>query len=66
MNWKYFFIGIGFLVTAYLIYQGIKKGPASEKTNGNGPILPLYIQGWGSIFVCAICGVTFIIKSLPS
>ncbi|MFC5284897.1 hypothetical protein [Pedobacter alpinus] len=48
MNWIYFFVGIGFLTAGYLIYQGIKNGFASKKTNWSGPILPLYVQVWGA------------------
>lgn len=66
MNWKYFFIGVGFLLVAYLIYRGIKGGPASEHTNWNGPILPLYVHGWGTMIICIIIGIAFILKSLFS
>lgn len=66
MNWKYFSIGIGFLLVAYFIYQRIKKGPASESTGWRGPTLSLYVQGWGVFILCVIGGIVFILKSLPT
>lgn len=66
MDWKYFLIGLGFLVGAYLSYRGIKRGTASEKNNWKGPIPSLYVQGWGAMILCALVGIWFIIKSLPS
>ena len=66
MNWKYFVVGIGFLIVAYLIYkQLIKRGPASEKNNWDGPILSQYIQGWGAFILCLMVGIALILKSLP-
>ena len=66
MDWKYFLIGLTFLVGAYWIYRGIKRGPASEKNNWQGPIPSLYVQGWGAMILCVIVGIGFILKSLPS
>lgn len=64
MDWKLFFIGVGFLTVAYLMYRGIKgEKPASEKTNGKGPVITVYIQYWGAIIMCAIGGIVFIIES---
>ncbi|WP_231458732.1 hypothetical protein [Pedobacter sp. Leaf132] len=64
MDWNNFFIGIGFLVVAYLIFRGIKKGPSSEKNNWEGPTLSLYVQGRGTIIVCLLCGIVPILKAL--
>jgi len=66
MDWSSFFVGVCFLIVAYLIFLGIKKGPSSEKNNWKGPTQTLYVQGWGTIIVCVICGIGFILKSLPS
>jgi len=66
MDWKYLLLGVGFLLVAYLIYQRLKKGPASDKTDWNGPTLSLYVQGWGAFIICLISGIVFILKSLPS
>jgi hypothetical protein len=65
MNWKYLFIGIGLLIVAYLIYRGVKGGPASERNNWDGPIPSLYVQGWGAIILCVLTGIVLILKSLP-
>ncbi len=67
MNLKLFFIGVGFLIAAYLIFQNVKnEKPSSEKTNWEGPTLSTYIGLWGSVILCAIVGVGFIVKSLPT
>ncbi|MDN3586496.1 DUF1206 domain-containing protein [Pedobacter aquatilis] len=65
MDWNYFFMGVVFLVVGYLIFRGIEKGPSSEKNNWEGPTQTLYVQGWGTIIVCLLCGIGFILKSLP-
>jgi hypothetical protein len=64
--WKEFITGIGFLIAAYFIYKGIKGGPASEKTNWNGPTISLYVQGWGAMILCILAGIVMILKPLPS
>jgi len=66
MNWKYLFSGIGLLLAAYFIYKEIKGGPSSEKNNWEGTTLSLYIQCWGGIIVCVLCGIVFIVKSFLS
>ena len=66
MNWTDLAIGVGFLFVAYLIYQSIKNGPESEKTNWNGPILPVYVNGWGVIILCVIIAFFYILTSLPA
>ncbi|MBD1366340.1 hypothetical protein IDJ77_21180 [Mucilaginibacter sp. ZT4R22] len=66
MDWQYFFLGVGFLVAAYLIYRMNKGGPSSEKNGWMGPALPLYVQGWGVIIMCVMVGIAFILKSLPA
>jgi len=67
MDFKHFFIGVGFLLAAYLIYRNVKnEKPSSEKTNWEGPTLSTYIGLWGSIIICTVVGVGFILKSLPA
>ncbi|WP_316818643.1 hypothetical protein [Pedobacter nyackensis] len=67
MDLKLFFTGIGFLIAAYLIYRNVKnEKPSSEKTNWIGPTLSTYIGLWGSVVICTMVGIIFILKSLPS
>jgi hypothetical protein len=64
MDWKLFFAGVGFLTAAYFIVRNLKREkPASEKTDWKGPVLSLYIQGWGAFILCIIVGIVFIIES---
>lgn len=67
MDFKLFFIGVGFLVAAYLIYRNVKdEKPSSEQTNWEGPTLSTYIGLWSSVIMCTIVGIGFIFKSLPA
>lgn len=67
MDLKLFFTGVGFLTAAYLIYRSVKNDkPSSEKTNWNGPKLSTYIGLWGSVVLCIIVGIAFILQSLPA
>ena len=67
MDFELFFIGLGFLTAAYLLYLFVKnEKPSSEKTNWEGPKLSTYIGLWGSVIICTIVGIVFIFKSLPS
>jgi len=65
MDFKLFFLGIAFLVAAYLIYRWIKNDqPSSEATDWNGPTMNTFIGMWGSIAMCILCGLALIIRSL--
>ncbi len=67
MDFKLFFTGIGFLLAAYLIYRSVKNDkPSSEKTNWEGPTLSNYVGLWGSVILCTMVGIVFILKSLPA
>ena len=67
MNWKLFFLGVGFLAAAYLFYRGIKgKKVASEESNWQGSSPYVYVQGWGVIIIFTLLGVIFVIESLPA
>lgn len=65
MDFKLFFTGIGFLIAAYMIYQNVKNDkPSSENTNWEGPTLSTYIGLWGSVIMCSMAGIVFVLKSL--
>jgi len=67
MDFKLFFGGMLFLVVAYLIFRDVKnERPSSEATNWEGPELSTYIGLWGSVVMCGIVGIGFILKSLPA
>ncbi len=68
MNYKLFFSGIGFLFVAYLIYRFLLKGVkhALESEDGNGPTPSNYVGLWGSVILCLVGGMIFILKSLPT
>lgn len=65
MKWNSLFISIVFLLTAYIIYQWIKNRKPFSKENRDGPILPLYVQGWGVFIICVLMVIVFFLKSLP-
>jgi hypothetical protein len=65
MDFKLFFGGLSFLIVAYLIYRNVKnEKPSSEYTNWEGPTLSTYFGLWGSVILCAMVGLGFVIKSL--
>ena len=67
MNWKLFFIGVGFIIVGYLMYRGIKgEKPASEKNNYKGLFPSNYISYWIWLVMSVVVGVVFIIESLPA
>lgn len=68
MNIKLFFLGIAFLLVGYIIYHYLIKNekPSSEETNWEGMTSSNYVGLWGSIILCFMCGIVFILKSLPS
>lgn len=66
MNWNYFLIGVGFLLVAGLIYKGTKGKRTSEENNWKGLNGRTYVQGWGTMILCILVGIVFILKSLPS
>jgi hypothetical protein len=68
MNIKLFFLGIAFLTIGYLIYRYLVKNQkiSSHDPNGEGMTMSNYFGLWGSIIMCFLCGIVFILKSLPS
>ncbi|MBS1532034.1 MAG: hypothetical protein JSU01_17165 [Bacteroidetes bacterium] len=65
MDWKLFFIGLGFLTAAYFIIRNlIRERPSSEKNNWGGPPIYRYIQGWFISILCVVGGIVSIVKSL--
>jgi len=67
MDAKLFFIGLFFLLIGSLMYYYIKgEKPSSEKTNWQGITISAYIQYWGGVILCIICGIIFIIRSFSS
>lgn len=66
MDFKRFFIGLGFLLMGYLVYRYFIKGqpPASAKTDWLGPTTANYIGLWGAFIMCLMCGITFVFKAL--
>ena len=67
MDYKRFFIGLVFLLAGYLVYRYLIKGqpPASAETNWEGPTPANYVGLWGGVIMCLMCGIVFIIRSLP-
>jgi len=68
MDLKNFFLGIGFMMTGYLIYRFLLKNerPSSEDSNGKGMTLPNYIGLWGCVIIGWIGGMILILKSILS
>jgi uncharacterized membrane protein YfcA len=67
MDFKLFFAGLLFLVVGYFIYRSVKnERPSSEATNWENPTLSTYIGLWGSVIMCAMVGIGFMFKSLPT
>jgi hypothetical protein len=63
MDWKLFFIGMGFLTVAYLMYKWIKGKRPISQTNFKGPVPSVYFQYWAAVIMCAIGGIIFIIEA---
>lgn len=68
MVFKLFLVGITFLLVGYLIHHKLIKGkkPSSKETNWEGMTNANYIGLWGSVVICFMCGIVFVLKSLPS
>lgn len=68
MDLKLFFVGIAFLFVGYLIHHYLLKNkkPSSKETNWEGMTSANYVGLWGSVIICFMCGIVFVLKSLPS
>jgi len=68
MDWEYLFAGIGFLLGGYLMYYYLLKSekPCSKETNGEGMTSANYISSWTAVIIFYLCGIVFVLKSLPS
>ncbi len=68
MDVQLFFGGVVFLLGGYLLYYYLLKGekPSSKETNWEGMTGANYIGLWGAVIMCYLCGIVFILKSLPS
>ena len=68
MDFELFFSGCAFLIVGYIIYRFLLRGVkhSLEDENGDGPTLSNYVGLWGSVILCIMGGIAFIIKSLPS
>ena len=68
MDFKLFLSGVAFLLSGYMIYRFLVKNkkPSSKETNWEGMTIANYVGLWGSIILCFICGILFILDSLPS
>ncbi len=65
MDVKYFFAGLALFIVGLLMLNDVRKRkPASEETNGEGQLLPQYIQFWGIAILSTIVGLILIIESV--
>lgn len=61
MDWKQFFLGVGFLAAGYWLYSGTRrKSIISEDYIPN----PSYIRDWGGVIMAAVAGILLIIRSI--
>lgn len=68
MDYMSFFGGVLFLIVSYFYYRFLLKGtePSTKENNWTGPTQANYIELWGSLIMLVMCGIAFIIKSLPA
>ena len=68
MNIKLFFLGVAFVIVGYMIYRYHVKNEkiSSNDPNGEGMTMSNYVGLWGSVIICFMCGIIFILKSLSS
>ena len=65
MDWTTFFIGIGLLLIALLLYLWNKGSQAvSEEKDRGGMVLSAIIQYWFAIIACTLFGIILLLKSL--
>jgi hypothetical protein len=65
MDWKDFFIGVGLIAAAYLIYRDV-KGKSLYPEGFKPDINTTYAKGWSAVIVFIIAGIYFIISSFQS
>jgi len=64
MDLKNFGIGVGFLAVAYLFYRWVKNEKLDFEGKSDSGLLPQNVIGlWGSVILCLIAGVAFLLKS---
>jgi hypothetical protein len=65
MDWKNFFVGVGLIAAAYLIYRDVKgKHLFSEGIKPD--IVTTYYKSWSAVIVFIVVGIYFIITSFQS
>ncbi|HWZ04673.1 MAG TPA: hypothetical protein VNX40_13745 [Mucilaginibacter sp.] len=65
MDWTYFFIGVGFITVAYLIYRDVKGKKSYNEGNEPGTNIS-YFKGWSAVITLIIAGISLIILSFQS
>lgn len=68
MDIQLFFWGVAFLLVGYLMYYYLLKNekPCSKETNGDGMTGANYVSSWTAVIIFYLCGIVFILRSLPS
>jgi hypothetical protein len=69
MDWTDFFIGVGLITAAYLVYRDVKGKslfPKSKFPDKTPNVDTSYTRSWSAVIVFIVAGIYFIILSFNS